>query len=253
MESLHFVKRIVFLTIFGAATLTLLTGCNSPTTLTREPAVAMPSEHVAEKNYRIGEPKVVNVGEAMVKFQDFWVNRIEKSAMKIDRTVRLTGANVDVLVEAGRPYLIAGRIVDNGKAFTALQLGTGNTFALVDQEGYLHNRIAFTLQAGLMAGQLMILNKELTLSEPNARMVRDVEVTIDQNAGYENFELLYTGTNSAGMNITYREFSPEGLARVAFYQNLTYSVNSETVTFKNYKISIHDANSESIRFTVIQD
>ena len=47
-----------------------------------------------------------------------------------------------------------------------------------------------------------------------------------------NYELLYTGVSATGLNLTYREFSPEGLARVAFFQNLTYEAAAKSIAFE---------------------
>lgn len=43
------------------------------------------------------------------------------------------------------------------------------------------------------------------------------------------------------------------MARTAFYQNLTYDAKSQYIRFKQFKIQIHNATSEEIRFTVIED
>jgi hypothetical protein len=71
--------------------------------------------------------------------------------------------------------------------------------------------------------------------------------------GYENYELLYTGVSATGINLTYREFSPDGLARVAFFQNLTYEATAKSIAFKKFRIAVEAATSESITFTVLAD
>ena len=41
---------------------------------------------------------------------------------------------------------------------------------------------------------------------------------------------------ASGLNLTYREFGPEGTARVAFFQNLTYEVGAKITTFKSTEL-----------------
>ena len=66
-----------------------------------------------------------------------------------------------------------------------------------------------------------------------------------QGVGFINYELLYTGSNASGINLTYREFSPEGLARVAFFQNLTYPADARSITFKQLRIRVERASADA--------
>jgi hypothetical protein len=84
-------------------------------------------------------------------------------------------------------------------------------------------------------------------------IIRESTPNITTTKGYENFELLYTGINSNALNLTYREFSPDGFARVAFFQNVTYDAGTKSITFKKFKIAVDHASSDSITFTVISD
>ena len=117
--------------------------------------------------------------------------------------------------------------------------------------GTLYDRVVMAgppLISGLV---LSIYN--LAIFDPTAKIVRETSQNVKSSRGYENFEILYTGTNSSGLNLTYREFSPEGIARVAFFQNLTYEVGAKIITFKKYRIAVEHASSESITFTFLAD
>ncbi|MGR3174778.1 MAG: hypothetical protein ACUZ8N_09285 [Candidatus Scalindua sp.] len=91
------------------------------------------------------------------------------------------------------------------------------------------------------------------IDPPDAKFINKDITTIDTDQGYENYELIYTGKDKQALHITYREYSPEDLARTAFFQNLTYPSDAEVIRFKDYKILVDDATSESITFTVAED
>ena len=68
-----------------------------------------------------------------------------------------------------------------------------------------------------------------------------------------NYELIYGGKDSAGLHITYREYTSEGLAKQAFYQNLNYENNANTIQFKNTNIKILSSDNGKITFKVLED
>ena len=68
---------------------------------------------------------------------------------------------------------------------------------------------------------------------------------------FNNFELIYSGFSSNDtINLLYREFSPQDMARQAFFQNLTYPLNSKLIRFKNLRIQLISINNESIEYIV---
>jgi hypothetical protein len=196
---------------------------------------------------------MVNVGDPMIKFQDFWVETTESSIATPDKTVNLKGGVVDVTLVAGQRYPVRGRMSIEGVEYVVV--GTTDNpvdyrAVLVKPDGTLHNRIAV---ANPQLSGLMLVIYTLTISDPATKMVRETSENVKSSKGYENFEILYTGTNSNGLNLTYREFSPDGLARVAFFQNLTYEAGARIIAFKKYRIAVEHASSESITFTVLAD
>ena len=101
--------------------------------------------------------------------------------------------------------------------------------------------------------ELIAVVYALTISDPSVRLIREKVETIKIAKGYENYELLYTGVSATGLNLTYREFSPDGLARVAFFQNLTCESGAKNIAFKKFRISVVKATSEAMTFTVLSD
>jgi hypothetical protein len=218
--------------------------------------------HEFRKNYVLGSQTTVNVGEAMVRVQDYWVESTESSVAVPERSVSLKGGLVDVTLTAGAKYPVKGRANIDGKDLTVAAFEEGPLAfraVLLNADGTLHNRIVTSnIQANgfgsLKQGDGLIpVVYTLTISDPSVRLLREKVDTVKVSKGYENYEIIYTGTNGNALNLTYREFSPDGLARVAFFQNLTYEASARNITFKKIKISVLKSGSDSITFTVLED
>jgi hypothetical protein len=68
-----------------------------------------------------------------------------------------------------------------------------------------------------------------------------------------NFELIYGGLDATGLHVVYREYTKDGMARQAFYQNLNYEKNAKIIRFKNTKFEIVNADNQKIVFKVVED
>lgn len=65
-------------------------------------------------------------------------------------------------------------------------------------------------------------------------------------------ELLYSGRDGDNIKLSYREYSND-FARPAFYQEPTYNLNEgKTITFRNMKIEIIEANNETIKYVILK-
>ena len=231
-----------------------LGGCATP--LKYDTPQFLSDKHEFVRNYQGGVPMTVNVGEPMVKVRDYWMESTESSVAVAERDVNLKGGPVNVDLLGGKKYQVKGRANIDGKDLTAVAFDeepAGFRAVLINADGTLHNRIAASIRIGNRADELVAVIYALTISDPSVRLIREKVETIKIAKGYENYELLYTGVSATGLNLTYREFSPDGLARVAFFQNLTYEAGAKSITFKKFRISVEKATSESITFTVISD
>lgn len=232
-------------------TTTLLAGCSTP--MQYEGARNIEERHQFLKNYEIGQKLTVNVGDPVVKFQDYWLDITESPIAIATKNVNLKGGLIDITLIAGKKYPVRGKMTHEGVEYTVVATTESQpvySAVLVRADGTLYNRM---VGAGTGMNGLVVSIYNLSISDPMVRMVREKVQNVTSTKGYENFELLYTGTNSNGLNLTYREFSPEGLARIAFFQNLTYAVDAKNISFKKYKIAVDRATSESITFVVSAD
>lgn len=227
-----------------------LGGCATP--LSPVGSKKVEESHQLLKNYEIGKRLTVSVGDPVVKFQDYWLQISEAPGATLTKTVNLKGGLIDITLIAGQKYPVRGMITFEGANYTVVATtdsSLGYHGVLVRADGTLLNRVV----AAASDGTVIVVVYTLVISDPSTRFVRETIQSVTTTKGYENFELLYTGTNSNGLNLTYREFSPDGLARVAFYQNLIYEAGAKNISFKKYRIGIDSASSDSITFTVLSD
>ena len=97
------------------------------------------------------------------------------------------------------------------------------------------------------------MGNQATFIPPAPIFDRLTDTKVDTNAGYENFELLYNGTDGKSVFVTYREYTSDNLARPAYFQNLTYDSNAGTIRFKKFRIRVVKATSEALSYVVLED
>jgi hypothetical protein len=216
------------------------------------------------KNYKINQKMKVVVGDPILAVQLY--NYSERFSENVSvsgaEDVFLLGNTLSgaFVIKANEKHKILGEFVYNGEnyilvgtkwASTKLAGAISGFYALVNKStGKLNGKVAQNRGGGSIT--VVPHSYEFDASKI---LVRDSEMVIDTRLGkpYENYELLYAGVNATGINLTYREFSPDGLARAAFYQNLIYPADAKIINFKKYKIVVYAASSESIEFEVVED
>jgi hypothetical protein len=68
-----------------------------------------------------------------------------------------------------------------------------------------------------------------------------------------SYQIIYTGINDVSLNMTYREYTKDDLAKPAFFQNITYKADAKQIRFKDFLIQIHDVTNENITYTILED
>lgn len=211
-------------------------------------------EHVVTRSYQLGAPRTVTVGEPMVKVEDYWVEVTERPVAVPDKSFTLSGGVVDLSFVGGREYPVRGRI-DHGGGSYAVVPNSDNPSAyqaaLVAADGTPYSRIVTT--GPQLYGDHVMVAYTMKATPADAKLIRQRATSVVSAKGFINYELLYTGMNASGINLTYREFSPEGMARVAFFQNLTYPSEAKTISFKQLRIGVEKASADGITFSVLED
>jgi hypothetical protein len=229
-----------------------LSGCAHQ--MAQESATSHGLKHEFDQNYKIGERRKANVGDSIIRVKDYYLERISVPAVIPTETVTINGPVVPPMVfSSAQSYRVRGRVEIDGVTYLVVP-GTDNPIqwqaAMVRLDGTIHNR-RLNYNPGLAGPVMMVYEQSITPS--TAKMLRKTEEKISTTKGYQNYEIIYNGVSSGAIQFTYREYSPEGLARTAFYQNLTYDSKADSIRFKKFRIGIHSANSESVEYTVLED
>lgn len=230
-----------------ALLLTFLLGCHQPVRPFTPNLVA--NEHVFQRNYEIGKPQTVYVGEAVVKFKDYFIRKLQGRTMRPSVDFRYTfPLRPWYYVSSTLDYPVTGSLMIKGSEYSVVNVkhpSQPSLAFLVDSTGKPYKKL---LIGDLFSGD------NAKFDPPNVTFLPGPdEVKVDTSAGFKNFELVYGGTDGKSFTFTYREYTPEDLIRPAFTQTLTYPNGSTSVRYRQTLLAITEVTSEKIMYTVIAD
>ena len=242
-------------------------------------------------NYKINETVTSNIGSAMIRAEDIIVDEyasaLNKPFFQSKYGFEVTGAfqsrrhinvpNRSFTFKTGTLIHVVGNIILDGENYYAIPLKDTEYLLLVTDSGLLiknkflkrdgdhFNYIDIKLKTipdEIRFDFLPALDRKYRAvtkfgSPGSFRLSYIYEDIIyeprPRNIPEVNYELIYGGKDSAGLHITYREYTSEGLAKQAFYQNLNYENNANTIQFKNTNIKILSSDNGKITFKVLED
>lgn len=238
------IKKVSFYCFVLIAT-TALFGCG---TLEPVGVASQGVRHQYLKNYILHTKQKVYVGEPVIQVKDYYIETLKVPKLEPSQSFSAhVFGHPDTQYVAGQKYDVIGQA-------TFGDFGTFNAIQANDGVLYFVDKFGLFKKVGIGRGNHYDIGMApITLSPASATMNPVFEETVSVAKGYENFELLYSGMDKNSMAFTYREYSPEGLARVAFYQTLTYDSQAKSIRFKKFKLDIIEANSEGIAYTVVEE
>ena len=247
MRPKHIQELIVSVALFFLLFITSasLVGCAS--TIRRVEPSSAGERHLYEKNYTLHNKQRVSVGEPLIIMRDYYVEKRRLPVLEAsqDFSTKICGHS-DGQYSKGQRYNIIGSIDYNQQPYYLIQ--ATDWAMLVDTEGYIKyggRQVGYSeFGVGLCA---------VGFEPPSAKLNLVFDEIVSHREGYLNYEFLYNGIDKNSMIFTYREFSPEGIARVAFYQTLTYDSQAKTIRFKKFKLEIIEASSEGVTYSVVED
>jgi hypothetical protein len=243
-------RRYLVILILGGAI--FAAACAQPI---RPISAAAVSERVFQRNYTVGQPATVHVGEAVIRFKDYLVQKWRGNHMRPNADFRVHQAlGPWIYARADSDYPVRSELEKDGVTYKAVgltQVGDGYDAVLVAPDGSPYPKLLVQVtgqrKAFLMAGTAHF-------EPPAVRFVLGAdEVTVDSAAGFTNYELLYGGTDGRSFTLTYREYTPQDLIKPAFTQTLTYENRSTVVRFRSVKLAIHEVTSEHLSYTVTEE
>ena len=189
----------------------------------------------------------------MVRVKDYYQATTKKNAWSISNAIKVE-LSVGYIVMVPGTYPISGRMEVGGVSYDVinanahpLELTTLSPsptvmpfILLVDHDGKISR---FASPYGTSSA--------VSTEPADFRAEQTVETKVDTNKGYTNFELIYTGISGGVLRVTYREYSPDDLARTAFFQDLTYNVDQKNIRFRDMSIELAKATNELVSFKVL--
>ena len=212
-----------------------------------------------DKNYKIGEIRTAFVGQEIIKVRPYkqkisYSYFYEKNASS-DNPVYievLDRYNYRVRSDA-KNYLITQSIGIKDKKYDIIKLFANDSNVLgllIDDKGRIFRSGLYSYDHKMMYYPefITILPEKFNIS---LRKIKGPEEVVEIKG--IPFELIYSGKNDVSLNATYREYTPDDIARSAFFQDITYRADAKNIRFKDFEIQIHDASNEKITYTVLED
>jgi hypothetical protein len=202
-------------------------------------------------NYSLNVPMECYVGEKMIFVKDYWARSIKRSdAVQADRAFRIQyyqygSKSGESEHEEGKVFKITAIKSIGGSDHRVIDAGVA-----VDNLGRIRRD---RLYANTFRGPVAQALSSVSVEPSDVILIPYSYVEIDKKKGFTNYEIIYTGKSGNSLNLVYREFTPDDMAKTAFYQNLSYDVGAKSVRFRNLLLKIEDITNEKISYTVIKD
>ncbi len=224
-----------------------LTGCTSTANFTK--TVPSRVENIDTRSYEIGVKTKAYVGEELLT-RKAYQTLIQPNSYQAKQDFLLSGGLGSVAMrlsgKKGDVYEIVGA---NEKGNDIVTIPGSHLMFGIDDSGNWDN----TVVSGSYWTSPVGSGSQYTI-EPNDALFEKHETrTPLSEAGYINHELIFTGLSSSGINVLYREYTFDNHARSAFTQELIYPMDTKTIRFRNYQLSISSVTPESMVYTVTND
>lgn len=214
---------------------------------------------VNERNYELNKEQTRYTGDSIVRRRDYFSRTISAAnVIKPDRDGTITAYRAlaspwQVQFKKNDSLRVIGEVEhEGGKAKLTPVNSTHPPYsALIDSEGKLIDDTWCYSDPilGWVKGKFV----KVRVEPAETRFFSSNSEQVDSSKPYTNYELVYTGKSAGSINILYREYSADDLARSSYYQNLVYEADTETIRFRNVRIKLLKATNESISYIVMQD
>ncbi|MEI6207342.1 MAG: hypothetical protein WCP20_11200 [Desulfuromonadales bacterium] len=240
--------------------LIMLAGCNGGAIkIGRLDKIDYTSEAELKKDYTVGARQTAYIGDSLARWHNYYGKKYTR-ALVATKAFTLTGkfttrgtyqSDLIFNVRQGAKLPVMGQYTYKGTQYyvAATRDSRDNTHGLlIDDNGVLCNNAVTNDD-----------NDRLYVAENGATTPVDVlfskQIYFDRESGSSGLshELIFGGINDVTLNLSYREYTSDLLARPAFSQNLIYKTGADIIRFKNIKIQIYEVTNEKITYAVISD
>lgn len=243
------------------ALLTVMAGCGDIRVVRDE--TVLPNETLSRqyiKSYKIGEKKTISIGNPIVRWQEATIKTtltpkkyIAKSNFelkgKYDKERKLFRTNIHIKEPKDTEYYHIGATSYNGTTYhvIAKNMKDNEHYLLINERGELNKNVLIDEHL-----DRKLISEDINSSPDDIVFIEGSNENTSQTVGLSR-EIIFGGVNNITLNATYREYTPDDMARQAFYQNLVYQTSAESIRFRDFKIKVHEVTNEQITFTVLED
>jgi hypothetical protein len=233
-------KKILIVSIVSL----IFIGCAS---IKQIPNMGEDKKHIYKKNYEIAKPRFAYVGEEIVKVQDYYITKKKLNKLKAMNDFKLDVGFSEYFGMKDDTYPIVGITdIDNVEHYVVSFPGSLQILRFcITRDGYFSERIIGQMN------QILVGSPKVNPKDTKFEIV--ITENIDASQGYTNYEIVFTGASNNQINLLYREYTSDNMAKQAFYQNLSYPLDAKSIRFKNIVMSVENVSHEKIQYTVTQD
>ncbi|AVP97925.1 hypothetical protein C7S18_12260 [Ahniella affigens] len=215
--------------------------------------VATESKEVSDTSYQLGVERSAYVGEPLAR-----VKKYQATQTQSDRFVTTAPVTLDPTpgepktYPAGTKLIAAGSVPYEGREYIAVKFEDGVPYgwyhAMINPDGSFSGYFYAQLNRIVLAN-----GKAAEFSPATFTLARERSENVSTSGAYVNFELVYSGITNDSINLLYREYTADDMARPAFSQNLVYEKSAKTIRFRNLVIDLVSASNEALTYTVTSD
>jgi hypothetical protein len=207
---------------------------------------------LGERSYDLGVEAEAFVGEPVVRSKTWAVDLRKANGFTNDIpfTFKFTVGS-SVHFPAGTEMRSVGRTNHAGKDYALVQMPPAefsNNLLMLDENhlfvGYVEAR-----RKVISSGANIFIS-----ASPQRIQFTPVVIGLADHRGMStNREIIYSGKTRDAINLLYREYTEDDLARPAFSQNLVYEPDIPTIRFRDLVIRVISVDGEKIRYVVEKD
>ncbi len=217
---------------------------------------ALGIEKIFERNYEVGRSKKSYVGEPMVKVKDYTLHRYTSDIMHASNDFTIKFGDMYYTGAKNTDYKIYGKTNIEGMTLKCINIVRNNMLDMmtdnlifIKDDGSIYPKTT----SKKVSGTIWSIMVSIQVEPPDLKFTEINQEEMDIQKGYTNYELIYNGTDGKSISMTYREFTPDDLAKPAFYQNLIYQADAKQIRFKYILIQLEQVSNEKIVFSVVSD
>lgn len=222
-----------------------IAGCANVTSL--KPHI-ISTDEVKQTSYKLNVPLTRYIGDPIINKKDYRIIVYSPKVVEVmnDLNVQDENGNHVYSGKAHTRFKIIGQAFENNTKNYLIKLYNPYMPIIIgiDSTGNY---------SGLTIGPMSRKIARLSFTPENVKFRYVNSNSIDSNSPYINYEIIFTGMTNQSINLLYREYTLDNLAKPAFYQNLSYPTNTKIIRFKKLKIQVHKIDNQQIHYTVVED